>query len=91
MPENIIINDIPQDGLVNPEDGTAVQARADDINDFYSDNDVAQRMAVVPIKRYTMFPLANSDELTAYNAKTDADKYVAYKEWLTTIDAYPPL
>lgn len=84
-----LINNLPSPGLIDNTDKSAIDARAEDINDYNSDNDIDQRVAVVPIVHYIMFPLDNSDLLTAYNAKTDSQKRAAYQDWLDSIASYP--
>ena len=89
MPE--LLNNLPSPGLLDNTNVNSIQERADDMNDYNVDNSIDQRIAVVKIKHAIMFPVDNQTDLDTFNAASESEQVVIYKEWLTEIDSYPPL
>lgn len=86
----ILTNSLEEPGVLDNTNVNSIEERAVDMNDYNSNNDIPQRFAVVKIKHAIIFPVDNQDELDAFNELSESAQVVAYKEFLTSIQSYPP-
>jgi hypothetical protein len=85
-----LINNLPSPGEIDNTDIAAIQERADDMNDYNSNNSVTERVAVVKIKHAIMFPVENQGALDDFNALSETDQAIQYNNWLKSLSSYPP-